>query len=136
MKNTFKKITASIMAVASLAISATGVVASAADVTTPVTPEIIERYSGPTGYIPFGNGATAGIYRDESLIFLSTEGRYSNSIVSVELTSASYRTINEGTGTIYEESDGYVSHSYSGTGITHAKGSHIADGSEPQESSR
>lgn len=130
MKNTFKKITASIMAVASLAISATGVVASAADVTTPVTPEITERYAGPTGYISFGNGATAGIYRDESLIFLSTDGRYSDSIVSVKLSSASFRTLSEGTGTTYESDDGYVSRSYTGTGITHADGWHIADGAE------
>lgn len=136
MKNKFNRIIAGLMATASLATGIIGMGASAADVTTPAEPEITERYAGPTGYISFGNGATAGIYRDENLIFLSTEGRYSNSIVSVKLTSASYRTINEGTGTTYEESDGYVSHSYSGTGITHAEGSHIADGSEPQASYR
>lgn len=48
---------------------------------------------------------------------------------SVKLTSASYTTISERSGTTYEDTDGYVSHNYSGTGITSAKGYHVAGSS-------
>ncbi len=90
--------------------------------------EVSPRYSGPTGYVSFGNGATAGIYRDSTSIFLSTEGNSTTSVVSVKLKSASYTTLGSGLGVTYADSDGYVSHSYTGTGITYVTGYHIADG--------
>ncbi len=125
MKNTFKKITASIMAVASLAISATGVVASAADVTTPVTPEIIERYDGPTGYVSFGNGATAGIYRSSTQINISTQWK-SGSTVYVKLKSTSGASIS-GRKDKYGY-DGYISLDYTGNGFTYVESYHEAGG--------
>lgn len=125
MKNTFKKIAASIMAVASLAISATGVIASAADVTTPVTPEITERYDGTTGYVSFGDGATAGIYRSSTQINISTEWK-SGSTVYVELTSTSGASVS-GQKNKYGY-NGYVSLNYTGNGFTHAESYHVAGG--------
>ncbi len=129
MKNTFKKMAASIIAVASLTVSATGIVTSAEDVTTPVTPEVVEEYNGPTGYVSFGDGATAGIYRDSSLIFLDTQGGSNNSHVSVKLVTAGYDTIDEEPGTTHAGT-GYVSRNYRGSGIVYATGLHTADGAE------
>ncbi len=126
MKNTFKKITASIMAVVSLAISATGVITSAADVTTPVTPEITERYDGPTSYVSFGNGATAGIYRSSTQINISTEWK-SGSTVYVELQSTSGSSVS-GKKDKYGY-NGYVSLDYTGSGFTYAESYHEAGGS-------
>ena len=125
MKNTFKKITASIMAVASLAISATGVVASAADVTTPVTPEIIERYDGPTGYVYFDNCAVAGIYRSSTQINISTDWK-SGSTVYVKLLSTSGASAS-GQKDKYGY-DGSVSLNFTGNGFTHADSYHEAGG--------
>lgn len=50
MKNTFKKIAASMMAIASLATAVTGVSASAADLDTNVNPIVIEEYSSTHSY--------------------------------------------------------------------------------------
>lgn len=115
MKGTFKRTFATLIAATTMAVSVGALSASAAEVT--------PRYSGPTGYVSFGNGAQAGIYRDSTSISLSTSGGSSN-FVSVLLYSVSYTTINEKSGTTYEENDGYVSHSYFGTGITSCKGYH------------
>ena len=117
MRKTFKKITAAVMAVTTLAVGSVGITASASDVS--------PCYSGPTGYVSFGNGAQAGIYRDSTQISLSTDGGNS-SYVSVKLSSAAYKTLSEKSGTTYDDTDGYVSHSYSGTGITSARGYHVA----------
>lgn len=120
MKRTFKKTFAALIAATTMAVGIGALSASAAEVT--------PLYSGPTGYVSFGNGAQAGIYRDSTSISLSTDGGNS-SYVSVKLTSASYTTISERSGTTYEDTDGYVSHNYSGTGITSAKGYHVAGSS-------
>ena len=125
MKITFKKLTASVMAVATMAVGAGSISASAEEITTPESPVIIDEYSGPTGYVSFGNGAEAGIYRDSGLVCLSTDGGNDN-YVSVKLTSASYTTLSEPSGTTYDDTDGYVSRSYTGSGITSAHGHHCA----------
>ena len=120
MKRTFKKTFAALIAVTTMAVGASALSASAAEVT--------PRYSGPTGYVYFGNDAKAGIYRDSTMISLSTEGNSSTSVVTVKLKSASYITLGSGLGVTYADSDGYVSHIYSGTGITYCTGYHVADG--------
>lgn len=125
MKRNFKKTFAALIATTTMAVGFSVLSVSAAEIT--------PRYSGPTGYVSFGNGATAGIYRDSSSIFLSTDGG-NNSYVSVKLSSASYTTISEKSGTTYDDTDGYVSHSYSGTGITSAKGYHVAGSSSASTS--
>ncbi len=125
MKNNLKKVTASIMAVASLAVSATGIVTSAEDVTTPVTPEVVEEYGAPSGYVPFGDGATAGIYRSSTQINISTEWK-SGSTVYVELKSTSGASVS-GSKDKYGY-DGYVSLNYTGNGFTHAESYHEAGG--------
>lgn len=115
MKRTFKRTFATLIAATTMAVSVGALSASAAEVT--------PRYSGPTGYVSFGDGAQAGIYRDSTSIFLSTSGGNS-SYVTVKLKSASYITIKEASGITYDDTDGYISHSYSGTGITSCKGYH------------
>lgn len=120
MKRTFKKTFAALIAATTMAVGVGVLSASAAEIT--------PRYSGPTGYVSFGNGAEAGIYRDSSSIFLSTEGNSSTSVVTVKLKSASYTTLGSGLGVTYADSDGYISHSYSGTGISYCTGYHEADG--------
>ncbi len=133
MKKSFKKIAASIIAATTLLVGTTGIITSATEITTPESSGIIERYSGPTGYVSFGSGATAGIYRDSSLIVLSTSG---NSDVTVMLNTASYKSLSESVGTTYA-SVGGVSHSYTGSGITYSKGYHTAnDGNDSIYTSR
>ncbi|MBQ7002816.1 MAG: hypothetical protein IJN57_02445 [Oscillospiraceae bacterium] len=117
MNKTFKKIAASIMTVASLAVGAVGVSASAA--------EISPRYSGPTGYVSFGDGATAGIYRDSTQINISTKWN-TGSTVYVELTSTSGAAAS-GQKNKYGY-NGYASLNYTGSGFTYATSYHSAGG--------
>lgn len=123
--NTFKKIIAAVMAMTSLAISATGVLASATDVTMPATLEVAGTYSVPTGYVYFGKGAKAGIYRDSSQVVISTKWN-SGTTVYVELVStggASASRVKTKYG--YDE---YASLNFLGSGFTHAESYHEAGG--------
>ena len=126
MSNKLRKIVASVMAVATFAMGAVGINASAAEITTPEVFEVIEEYSGPTGYVTFGSGATAGIYRDSSQINISTSWN-SGSTVYVKLTNTSGAPAS-GTKDKYGY-DGYVSLNFTGSGFTKAYSYHSAGGS-------
>lgn len=116
MKTNMKKIVASVIAVTSLTVGMTGLSTNAT----------AAPYKAPTGYVSFGKGATAGINRNSTEIVLSTSCPSSH-YVSVKLSSAGYTTISEKSGTTYDDTDGYISHRYTGTGIKSAKGYHKAD---------
>lgn len=118
MKKTFKKLTAALMAVASLAVGVTGIGASAAN------DGISPLYQGPMGYVSFGNSAKAGIYADSGQINLSTEDSKATN-VTVRLSGAGYTTINETTNTTYTGIT-YISHDYKGSGIKYGDGAHTA----------
>ena len=123
MKNTVKKLTASIMAVAAFTMGAVGFNASAADVTTPEVPEIIDEYQGPETDISFGSGAHAYAYAESTYIYLKTTGP---SNVTVKLDVATYVTLGTGLGLTYASSNGSITHTYYGTGITYAHGVHTS----------
>lgn len=121
MSNKLRKIAASVMAVATLTTGAMGISASAADVTTPVGPEIIDEYQGPETDISFGSGAHAFAYADSTQINLKTTGPGN---VSIKLERATYVTLGTGLGLTYASSNGTISNKYTGTGITYAHGEH------------
>lgn len=127
MTSKIKKAIASLMAVASLSTCAMGISSSAADVTTPEVPEIIERYQGPETDIPFGNGAHAYAYADSRQVNLKTTASSTTTVI-VQLDTVYYTTFNGGISVNYA-STGTVSHNYSGTGITYAHGTHTAGSS-------
>lgn len=106
MKNTFKKITASIMAVASLATCITGISASAADASASFTPS-----------------ATASLSVTSTFVSPSTKCSYICSTITAKVTSTEGGTLSEpvsfsGYGTTS------VSGTCYGTGITKAKSHH------------
>lgn len=119
MNKTFKKITAAVMAVASLAVGMVGGSISAA--------EISPRYQGPTGYVYFGpsSHAKAGTYADSSQINLSTNDAYA-SRVTIELTDSAYATLTRGEVGLVYASTTSVSFGYQGTDIRYAAGEHTA----------
>lgn len=117
MNMKFKKITACLMATASLVTGMVGMSASA--------DEIPHYYSAPTGYVSFGDGATAGIYRSSSQINISTEWN-AGSTVYVELTSTSGAAAS-GQKNKYGY-NGYASLNYTGSGFTYATSYHSAGG--------
>ena len=126
MKTSFRKIAASMIAVASLAIGVTGVNASATDVTNPEIPEIIDEYSGPMGYVSFGSGAIAGIYRDSTQVNISTSYNSGTTVrVKLKSTSGSVATGDQKDKWGY---DGYISGNYNGNGFTSATSYHEGAG--------
>lgn len=118
MKKTFKRLTAVIMAVTSLAVGVTGIGASAAN------DGISPLYQGPMGYVSFGNSARAGIYADSSQINLTTEDATASN-VTVKIIGAGYTSLSENPGITYS-SITYVALNCYGTGIKYVEGHHTA----------
>ncbi|MDO5558385.1 MAG: hypothetical protein Q4F95_02175 [Oscillospiraceae bacterium] len=115
MKKTFKRTMAALLATATMAVGMGGFSANAA---------VIQR--APTGYVSFGSGATAGIYRSSTQISISTQWN-SGSTVYVELTGTSGASAS-GVKNRYGY-NGYVSLNYTGSGFTYATSYHQAGGS-------
>ena len=121
MKNTLKKIMASVMAITSLSIGMTGMNTSAAD-----DIKIIDRYSGPDTVRSFDANisyhATATGNAGSTWAFFSTSDPYAYH-VSINIINVN--------GTVYDPyywySDGtYISHSYSCSNLTSITCRHVA----------
>lgn len=121
MKNTLKKVMASVMAVASLAVGMTGISASAAD-----DVKNIDRYQGPTTDIEFGYGAHAYAYADSTTINVGTKAQNQNIVAGVQIIAVTATTYN-GDFLIHYHI-GEVYYNTSGTGITYVKSRHTANG--------
>lgn len=126
MNKKIKKIMACLIATASFTTGVVGVNVSAAEFDTPIESEIINEYAGPTAYVQFGNGATAGIYRDSSKIIISTSYN-SGSLVRVKLESTS-GSVASGDDKDKWGYDGYISGNYSGNGFTSCSSYHEGAG--------
>lgn len=116
MKNIFKKIIASIMAVSSLATGMIGMSVSATDVTTFINPEITEEYQGPETNISFGDGAHASIYIDSTQIILSIEDVDATK-VTLKLIDVYGGSVNSGLDIEYSGKTS-VTYTYYGNNIT------------------
>ncbi len=126
MKKSFKKLTAALMAVASLAVGVTGIGASAADVTTPVFPEITEEYQGPETDIIFGGGAHAKAYADSTQINLTTVAQSSTKSAGVQVIAVTAEKYNG--NYLVHTHVGEVSYNTNGTGIAYVGANHTANG--------
>ncbi len=115
MKMDFRKLTASLVAVTTLAVSMVGISANAV--------EVSPRYSGPTGYIYFGPNGKAGTYVDSRQINLSTSDN-SASNVTVKLTDTAYESLTGDRPGVTYSSTTYVSLNCQGYGIIYAAGLH------------
>lgn len=106
MRNTFKKIAASVMAVASLVVGVTGISASA-------------DYGSRT----FGSDATAYLSVSSTSIYGSTSVRTAKKI------SVTLHATGSGNPVGYSDQDTSVSSQLWGTGYTHATSTHLAGNS-------
>lgn len=123
MKNTLKKVMASVMAVTSLAIGMTGMSSSAAD-----DVKIIDRYQGPATDLEFGYGAHAYAYADSTSINVGTKAQSPSISANVRVIGLTYITYN---GDFLNHTYvGEVYYNKGGSGIDNLYTKHEANGYE------
>ena len=81
-----KNMTAIVLALVTIATSAVGLNANAAEITSPVIPGIVDEYSGTTGTAYFGTGGVATIYLDPTKGTAGTQRNVSTYKLHAEIT--------------------------------------------------
>lgn len=133
MKNIFKKIVASAMAVASLAVGVVGMGTSAVDaVVSPVDSAIV--YSGPSGSVSFGDRATATIYASSTQVNLSTTRQVRTYQLYAGIAELSNGEVDSSSTTAYNTTT--VHHDTRGSNISGVRSYHYYDTTADSPSDR
>ncbi len=122
MKNIFKKIVASAMAVVSLAVGVVGMGTSAVGAVSPVD---VIVYSGPSGSVSFGDRATATIYASSTQVNLSTSRQVRTYQLYAGIAELSNGEVDNSSTTAYNTT--VVHHDTRGSNISGVRSYHYYD---------
>lgn len=132
MKNIFKRIVASAMAVASLNVGMVGMGTCAIDTFSPVDSVIV--YSGPSGSVSFGDRATATIYASSTQVNLSTTRQVTTYQLYAGIAEFSNGQVDDSSTTAFNTTAVY--HNTRGSNISNVRSYHYYDLTEGSPSDR